>query len=103
MGNGEYFLLKTPAELHLIGNTAFAFDVGHAHQNRCLSEFLRCPAWHYHLHDNRGKDDSHDAIGTSSIDFKEVMTAVRNSAIVPIIEVSTCEGVMQSIEQIHAL
>lgn len=103
MGNWEYFFLKTPAELPLIGNTAFALDVGHAHQNRCLSEFLRYPAGHYHLHDNRGNEDSHDAVGAGSIDFKEVMIAVRKTAIVPIIEVSTYEGVIQSIEHIHAL
>ena len=103
MSNWEYFFLKTPVELPLIGNSAFALDVGHAHQNRCLSEFLRHPAGHYHLHDNRGKEDSHNAVGAGSIDFKEVMIAIRKTAIVPIIEVSTFEGVMQSIEYIRAL
>ena len=40
MGNWEYFFLKTPDELSLIGDTPFALDVGHAHQNHCLAEFL---------------------------------------------------------------
>jgi len=103
MGNWEYFLLKTPGELPLIGNTALALDVGHAHQNKCLSEFLRYPAGHYHLHDNRGKEDSHDAVGAGSINFKDVMSAIRKTPIVPIIEVSTYDGVLRSIDHIHAL
>ncbi len=40
MGNWDYFFLKTPEELSLIGDTPFALDVGHAHQNHCLREFL---------------------------------------------------------------
>ncbi|PKL70613.1 MAG: xylose isomerase [Methanomicrobiales archaeon HGW-Methanomicrobiales-1] len=103
MGNWEYFFLKTPAELPLIGPAAFALDVGHAHLNQCLPAFLRYPAGHYHLHDNRGKEDSHDAVGAGTIDFKEVMAVVKNSAIIPILEISTFDGVLQSIEYIRAL
>ena len=36
MGDWEYFLLKRPEELPIIGDTGFALDVGHAHQNHCL-------------------------------------------------------------------
>ena len=36
MGNWNYFFLKTPDELPLIGDTPFALDVGHAHLNSCL-------------------------------------------------------------------
>ena len=43
MGNWEYFFLKTPDELPLIGDIPFALDVGHAHQNHCLAEFLSFP------------------------------------------------------------
>jgi len=103
MGNWEYFFLKTPEELPLIGKTMLALDVGHANQNHCLSEFLRYPAGHYHLHDNLGEADSHDAAGTGSIDFTEVMISVRKSAITPVIEVSTFAGVLQSIDYIRAL
>ena len=35
--------------------------------------------------------------------FKEVMIAVRKTAIVPIIEISNYDSMMQSIEQVHAL
>ncbi len=103
MGNWGYFLLKTPEELPLIGTAAFALDVGHAHLMKCLDEFLKLPASHYHLHDNYGREDSHSAIGDGTIDFTAVMKAVRNSGIIPIIEVATFEGVIRSIGQLQAL
>jgi sugar phosphate isomerase/epimerase len=102
MGNWEYFFIRTPDELTLIGNEKFALDVGHAHQNHCLFEFLRYPARHFHLHDNNGKDDSHVAVGEGTIDFAAVMKAVRASGVTPIIEVSTFDGVIKSMDQLKA-
>jgi sugar phosphate isomerase/epimerase len=103
MGNWEYFLLKTPEELSLIGDAAFALDVGHAHQMQCLDGFLVLPAAHFHLHDNAGKEDSHWAVGDGTIDFAPVMEKVRRSGIEPVIEVGTFEGVIKSIERLNAL
>jgi sugar phosphate isomerase/epimerase len=100
MGNWEYFLLKTPAELPLIGDIPLALDVGHAHQNHCLLEFLNHPARHYHLHDNDGKEDSHVAIGKGTIDFSAVMKVVRKTGVIPVIEVTTLDGVIDSIERL---
>ncbi|MGD1003942.1 MAG: sugar phosphate isomerase/epimerase [Methanoregulaceae archaeon] len=100
MGNWEYFLIKSPDELSLIGNAAFALDVGHANQNRCLDEFLKYPIQHFHLHDNNGKEDSHIAIGEGTIDFTPVMNAVRKNGVIPIIEVASFDGVMKSIERL---
>ena len=101
MGNWDYFFLKTPDELRLIGDTPFALDVGHAHLNFCLSEFLRLPPGHYHLHDNNGKEDSHIAIGDGTIDFKMVMKAIQKNNVIPVIEVSTFEGVLRSIQTLE--
>jgi sugar phosphate isomerase/epimerase len=98
MGNWGYFLLKTPDELALIGDTSFALDVGHAHQNHCLAGFLRFPAAHYHLHDNDGREDSHLALGKGTIDFEPVMEAVRKNGVIPVIEVAAFEGVIESID-----
>jgi sugar phosphate isomerase/epimerase len=103
MGNWDYFFLKTPDELSLVGDTPLALDVGHAHLNFCLAEFLRLPAGHYHLHDNNGKEDSHVAVGEGSIDFKPVMKAIRKNTITPVIEVATFEGVQKSIRALTAL
>ncbi len=98
MGDWEYFLLKTPDELPLIGDCRFALDIGHAHQNHCLKAFLVRPADHYHLHDNDGTADTHAAIGEGTIDFVTVMDAVNASGVNPVIEVATFEGTLASIE-----
>ena len=103
MGNWEYFFLKTPDELSLLGDTPFALDTGHAHQNHCLAEFLRFPAAHYHLHDNDGKEDSHLAPGKGTIDFRPVMKAVRKNRVVPVVEVATYEGVIESLSLLNTL
>jgi len=103
MGNWGYFLLKTPQELSLIGDTPFALDVGHAHQNRCLDAFLGCRAGHFHLHDNDGTDDSHAAVGEGTINFIPVMKAIRKSGTVPVLEVATFPGVIRSMELLDVL
>ncbi len=103
MGNWDYFFLKTPDEISLIGDTPFALDVGHAHQNHCLREFLDVPAGHYHLHDNNSKEDSHLAIGEGTIDFIPVMKAVQKNRIIPVIEVATMEGVLKSMRSLTLL
>jgi sugar phosphate isomerase/epimerase len=103
MGNWDYFLVKTPGELGLLGDIPLALDVGHAHQNHCLREFLSFPAGHYHLHDNDAKEDSHVAVGKGTIDFVPVMKAVKKNKIIPIIEVATFEGVQKSIDALTRL
>jgi len=103
MGDWGYFLLKTPDELPLIRNAMFALDVGHAHQNHCLSRFLDTPIHHFHLHDNNGETDSHVAVGDGTIDFTPVMKAVKKTRLTPIIEVATFEGVLKSIDRLQAL
>ena len=103
MGDWDYFLLKTPDEISLIGDAPFALDVGHAHQNHCLEEFLTHPAVHFHLHDNNGKEDSHLAVGDGTIDFTPVMKAVRKNRVTPIIEVATFDGVINSMERLKTI
>jgi sugar phosphate isomerase/epimerase len=103
MGNWDYFFLKTPDELPLIGDTPFALDVGHAHLNFCLFEFLQLPAKHYHLHDNNGKEDSHVAVGEGTIDFDMVAKAIQKNKTIPVIEVATFEGVLKSIQTLNML
>jgi sugar phosphate isomerase/epimerase len=100
MGNWDYFFLKTPDEICLLGDTPFALDVGHAHQNNCLNEFLDVPARHYHLHDNNGKVDSHLAIGEGTIDFGPVINVIQKNRITPVVEVATWEGVLKSIHNL---
>jgi sugar phosphate isomerase/epimerase len=103
MGNWNYFFLRTPDELDLIGEIGFALDVGHAHLNRCLDEFLECPIRHIHLHDNDGTDDTHAPVGDGTIDFNAVMKAVRSNGATKIVEVDTLEGVQKSIQVLEKL
>ncbi len=103
MGNWDYFFLKTPDEISLIGDTPLALDVGHAYLNNCLTEFLDVPAGHYHLHDNNGKMDSHLALGEGTIEFGPVIKAIQKNSIQPVVEVATWEGVLKSIHTLTLL
>lgn len=98
MGNWNYFFLRYPAEIDLLGEFGLALDVGHAHLNHCLDEFLALPFRHIHLHDNNGREDTHDAVGQGTIGFDAVMEAVQRDQATPVIEVATFEGVLQSLE-----
>lgn len=104
MPNWGHFFLRTPDELSLLDGTGLALDVGHAHTNGCLQRWLECPVAHFHLHDNYGKEDTHNTVGDGTIDFGPVMEAVRkNRNAAPIIEVATFEGVQQSIDILRNL
>jgi sugar phosphate isomerase/epimerase len=103
MGNWNYFFLRYPSELPLIGGTGLALDVGHAYLNKCLDAFLECPIRHVHIHDNDGKDDAHLPVGDGTIDFGRVMDAVIQNGAVPIIEVSSFTGVQDSITRLEQI
>jgi sugar phosphate isomerase/epimerase len=103
MGNWDYFFLRTPDELALIGDSGFALDVGHANLNHCLPEFLHAHIDHVHLHDNNGDKDTHSPVGEGDIDFRAVMSSVRRDNATIIIEVDTFEGVVASMEKLKAM
>lgn len=103
MGNWNYFFLRYPEEIDLLGEFGLALDVGHAYLNHCLDEFLARPFRHIHLHDNNGHDDTHDAVGQGTIGFERVMEAVQRDQATPVIEVATFEGVLQSLDYLGAL
>jgi sugar phosphate isomerase/epimerase len=103
MGNWEYFFLRFPDEISLLDGTDLALDVGHANLNGCLPGFLDASFTHTHIHDNDGLQDLHTAVGTGTIDFSAVMRAVRKNGAMPIVEVETLEGTIQSIEALKSL
>lgn len=103
MGDWDYFFLRSPEDIALIGDARFALDVGHAHQMKCLDRFLSCRISHVHLHDNDGTADSHLAIGRGTIDFGRVIEAVRRDRPTEIIEVGTFEGVLESMRALEAI
>ena len=103
MGDMDYFFLRTPGELDLLGEAGFALDVGHANLNHCLPAFLETTIDHMHIHDNKGKKDSHSAIGDGDIEFGAVMEALQYNHATPILEVATFEGVLRSIAALELL
>jgi sugar phosphate isomerase/epimerase len=103
MGNWDYFFLRTPDELNLIGDSGFALDVGHANLNHCLPEFLEAHIDHVHLHDNNGDKDTHSPVGEGDIDFRTVMSSIKRDNATIIIEVETFDGVVSSMEKLGAM
>ncbi|HOT03198.1 MAG TPA: sugar phosphate isomerase/epimerase family protein [Methanolinea sp.] len=103
MANWNYFFLRTPDELGIINGIGLALDVGHAHLNHCLPGFLTAPISHVHLHDNDGKDDTHLEVGKGSIDFGPVMEAITRDRAVPVVEVATLEGTLESIKALEKM
>jgi len=100
MPQWEHFFLRRPEDLDLINGCGLTLDVGHAHLNECLSEFLDVQAVHYHLHDNDGTEDSHLAAGMGTIDFKPVMEAIKNNKATAVIEVNSFEWVTRTINEL---
>jgi sugar phosphate isomerase/epimerase len=103
MGNMNFFHLRTPAELGMIGNIGHTLDTGHAHLNGCLPAFLATSFSHMHIHDNNGKGDTHSAVGEGTIDFGPVMKALRRTSATAVIEVKTLDGVKASLKKLERL
>lgn len=103
MGDMNYFNLRTPGDLAIIGDTGFTLDVGHAHLNRCLSDFLGMKFDHMHIHDNDGRRDTHSLVGDGTIDFAPVMAARRREGATAVIEVGTFDGMQKSLQALRAL
>lgn len=103
MAGMNYFNLRTPADLALIGGTGLALDTGHAYLNNCLREFLEIPFRHVHIHDNRGRTDTHSAVGEGTIDFRPVMEAVRRRRATAVVEVRTLPDATASLRVLEGM
>ncbi len=100
MPRWPYFFLTTPEDLPLIDGFGFCLDVGHAHMNDCLEEFLAVPFTHLHLHDNHGHLDEHLAVGEGTIDFAPVFRQLHKNRARCIIEVRDLAGALTSMDAI---
>lgn len=103
MGGMNYFNLRTPADLGLIGGTGLALDTGHAHLNGCLEEFLRTPFCHMHIHDNSGKSDTHSAVGEGTIDFVPVLRALERTGATAVLEMKDFPSVVKSLRALERM
>jgi sugar phosphate isomerase/epimerase len=81
----------------------FVLDVGHAHLNGALADFLAAsPPIHVHLHDNDRVTDAHATCGTGSVDFHAVLDRIPAS-VSRVVEVRTIGDYEQSIAYINGL
>ena len=102
MGNMNFFNLRTPAGLSLVRGTGLALDTGHAYLNGCLEEFLKTPFCHMHIHDNKGKSDTHSAIGEGTIDFTPVFRALERTGATSVLEMKDFPAVVRSLTVLKA-
>jgi len=103
MAGMNFFLLRTPDDLGRAGPVGLTLDVGHAHLNGCLPEFLAGPFCHMHLHDNNGKTDSHSPVGSGTIDFRPVLAAMKERKATAVVEVGTFEGAAKSLRALERM
>jgi sugar phosphate isomerase/epimerase len=103
MGSMNFFNLRTPDDLAIMGDSKFTLDVGHANLNGCLPDFLAAPFSHMHLHDNNGRQDSHSTVGEGNIDFRPVMSAMKQKHATAVIEVRTFDGAVESLRALEAM
>lgn len=85
MGGPREVLGKLPSELagmvDGIEGIGLTFDLGHAHMEGKVREFLSelGRADHLHIHDNHGQHDEHLALGDGTIDWEYAGSVIRNS------------------------
>jgi sugar phosphate isomerase/epimerase len=78
-------------------STSATIDLGHAHTNDLVNEFLRAdlPIAYYHVSDNDGLRDQHLAVGAGTIDWSQLAGIDK-----AIIEVNDYEAVKKSREKL---
>jgi len=76
MGSWEVCHFRDTSMLPILEEIGLSFclDIGHAHINGVLEEFLALASPdHIHLHDNSGTFDDHGALGTGTMDFDRII------------------------------
>ncbi|PKL59357.1 MAG: xylose isomerase, partial [Methanomicrobiales archaeon HGW-Methanomicrobiales-4] len=77
-------------------------DIGHAHVNGCLPQFLHDGASRYHyLYDCKGISEAHLEIGQGSIHFAPVATAMYAHGARGVVDVPTYRGAYNSIRALR--
>ncbi|MCZ7355931.1 MAG: sugar phosphate isomerase/epimerase [Candidatus Methanoperedens sp.] len=111
MVNMQHIFGKQPGEiLGMIEslereNAGLTLDMGHAHTNGMVSEFLKDlgRVIHVHLHDNKGRRDDHLELGKGNIKWDEVMGKFDGYKGRFVIEARTVEEGTASLKYLHNL
>ncbi|WGI17810.1 sugar phosphate isomerase/epimerase family protein [Methanonatronarchaeum sp. AMET-Sl] len=90
----EHLFCKHPSEIEgfieTVGrpNLKFTFDIGHAHTNDNIDEFLENidQIHHIHIHDNKGDYDSHLELGDGTINIRQSLKKLRDYEGIYVIE-----------------
>jgi sugar phosphate isomerase/epimerase len=101
-GRWQNYLLRTPEDLSMISQVPLALDIGHAHSNGCLPQFLHDGASRYqYLYDCKGISEEHLEVGQGSIPFSSVATAMYAHGAQGIVDVPTYRGAYNSIRALR--
>lgn len=83
-----------------------AFDIGHAHINRQMSDFIKrfgSKIVHVHAHDNNGDADTHLGIGFGSIDWASIIKAIKGINYGGALVIESKDNVEESIQNLKRL
>jgi sugar phosphate isomerase/epimerase len=105
---GQMTMGRTPAELLQLLNgfeMDICFDIGHAHTNNAMDDFLQHKDRfiNVHIHDNMGERDQHLMIGEGNIDFKKVLNGLSGYKGRYVIEARSFMEAVQSRDRLEAL
>jgi sugar phosphate isomerase/epimerase len=101
-GRWEKYLLRTPEDISMISQVPLALDIGHAHVNGCLPQFLHDGASRYqYLYDCKGISEEHLEVGQGSIPFKSVAASMYAHGAQGVVDVPTYRGAYNSIRALR--
>ena len=100
--NPRYFCMNVREHALFVDRCASSatIDVGHAHTNSAVADFMqaRFPVAHYHISDNHGVRDEHLAVGDGTIDWAIVVGMHK-----VIIEINDYKAIKKSREELHSV
>jgi sugar phosphate isomerase/epimerase len=96
MPKWPYFFFCTPDDYPYFDDCSICLDVGHAFMSGTLDSFLGLPFTHCHIHDNDGTEDSHSPVGSGGVDWKHVLSILKEREVEPILEVRSLDAVESS-------
>ena len=101
-GRWANYLLRTPEDLGMVSQVPLALDIGHAHANGCLPQFLHDGASRYlYLYDCKGISEDHLEVGQGSINFSTIAAAMYAHGAQGVVDVPTYRSAYNSIRALR--